>query len=166
MKRFSDSEFGFVVDVDGIGQLPKSALIKLGGEGKGFTYKVTSQKTDPISADDCSAIRDMVHDSGQFKLYLATPAIFEEGWCPTELHEDIELITAAVGNYTTVGGWDVAQGRPKGTYRAVPAGSVYYFRIINSEKTDAILDCLLYTNIGDQRTQEGFGLVYVGAISK
>jgi CRISPR-associated protein Cmr3 len=166
MKRFRNSEFGFVVDVDGIDQLPKSALIKLGGEGKGFTYRVICQKTDPISDDDRSTIRDVVRDSGKFKLYLATHAIFDDGWLPKCLHEDIELITAAVGNYVTIGGWNVARRGPKESYRAVPAGSVYYFQVINSEKTDAILDCLHYRNIGDQRTQEGFGLAYVGAVSK
>ncbi len=166
MKRFSDSEFGFVVDVDGIDQLPESALIKLGGEGKSFSYKITTQKTDPILADDCSTVREMVRDSGKFKLYLATHAIFNDGWLPKCFHGDIELITAAVGNYVTIGGWDVAHRRPKKVYRAVPAGSVYYFRVINGEKTDAILDCLHYKNMGTQRTQEGFGLTYVGAMSK
>ncbi len=166
LKRFRNSEFGFVVDVDGIDRLPKSGLIKLGGEGKGFTYEVASQKPDPISVDDRSTIRDMVRDSGKFKLYLATHAIFNDGWLPECFYGDIELITAAVGNYVTIGGWDVAHRRPKQAYRAVPAGSVYYFRLINDEKTDAILDCLHYKNIGDQRTQEGFGLAYVGAVSK
>ena len=78
----------------------------------------------------------------------------------------IELITAAVGNYVTVGGWHVAHDRPKSTYRAVPAGSVYYFRLINGIKAETVLDCLHYKNIGDQRTQEGFGLAYVGAVPK
>ena len=166
MKRFSNSEFGFVVDVDGVDRLPKSALIKLGGEGKGFTYRVASQKTDPISAADHSIIRDMVRESGKFKLYLATHAIFDNGWLPKCFHKDIELMTAAVGNYVTIGGWNVADHSPKKAYRAVPAGSVYYFRLVNGADVDAILDCLHYKNIGDQRTQEGFGLVYVGAISK
>lgn len=166
MKRFSNSELGFVVDVEGIDRFPKSAMIKLGGEGKSFTCSETSQEPDPLSDDDLTTLRKRVFNSGKFKLYLATPAIFKEGWYPTELHKDIELITAAVGNYVAVGGWDVAQGRPKATYRAVPAGSVYYFQVINDAKTDTILDCLHYKNIGDQRTQEGFGLAYVGAMSK
>ena len=166
MKRFRNSEFGFVVDVDGIDQLPKSALIKLGGEGKGFTYREISQKPDPLLTDDCAKIQKMVRDSGKFKLYLATHAIFDDGWLPKCLHGDIELITAAVGNYVTIGGWDVAHRRPKGAYRAVPAGSVYYFRLINGTKAETVLDCLHYKNISDQRTQEGFGLAYVGAVSK
>lgn len=166
MKRFTDSELGFVVDVDGIDRLPQSALIKLGGEAKGFTYSETSQRPDPLLDNDLTALQDRVSSSKKFKLYLATPAIFNEGWFPTELHKDIELVTAAVGSYVTVGGWDVAQGRPKSTYRAVPAGSVYYFRLINSADVDAILNCLHYKNIGDQRTQEGFGLTYVGAVSQ
>ena len=52
MKRFTDSELGFIVDVDGINQLPKSELIKLGGEGKGFTYSQTAQRSNPLSAHD------------------------------------------------------------------------------------------------------------------
>ena len=164
MKRFSDSEFGFVVDVDGIDQLPKSALIKLGGEGKSFTYRETLQKPDPLVAIDLARICDVIDESKKFKLYLATHAIFDDGWLPKCLHGAIKLITAAVGNYVTIGGWDVANGNPKKAYRAVPAGSVYYFRLINDTKAETVLDCLHYKNIGDQRTQEGFGLAYVGAL--
>lgn len=166
MKRFSDSEFGFVVDVEGINHLPKRGLIKLGGEGKGFTYRDTSQKPDPLLPNDRARILNMVAASEKFKLYLGTPAIFNEGWFPKDLHKGIELITAAIGNYVTIGGWDVAKDRPKGSYRAVPAGSVYYFRLINGTKAETVLDCLHYKNIGDQRTQEGFGLAYIGAVPK
>ena len=111
-------------------------------------------------------LRDRVRACGKFKIYLGTPAIFDNGWCPKGLHQDIELITAAVGHYVTVGGWDVAHGRPKETYRAVPAGSVYYFRLSDGADVNAIIDCLHYNNIGDRRIQEGFGLAYVGAVSK
>ena len=165
MKRFTDSGLGFVVDVDGIEKLPKSALIKLGGEGKGFAYSQACQEPDMLSDDDWKTLRNKVRVSGKFKLYLVTPAIFDDGWFPKGIHQNVELITAAVGNYVPVGGWDVAHGRPKGTYRAVPAGSVYYFRLINGANVDTVLDCLHYKNIGDQRTQEGFGLAYVGAVS-
>ena len=166
MKRLTDPNLGFVADVDGIDQLPKCALIKLGGEGKGFTYSHTCQETDPLSDDDLKTLRDRVRACGKLKIYLATHAIFDSGWCPEEFHQDIELITAAVGNYVTVGGWDVAHGRPKSASRAVPAGSVYYFRLSDGADVNAIIDDLHYNNIGDQRTQEGFGLAYVGAVSK
>lgn len=164
MKRFRDSSLGFVVDVEGIDQFPKKGLIKLGGEGKGFTYKETCHEPKLLSDDDLQTLCEKVDTAGKFKLYFATHAIFDKGWNPEALHPDIELITAAVGNYVTVGGWDVAQGRPKGTCRAVPAGSVYYFRLINGASIEAILDALHYKNIGDQRTQEGFGLAYVGVV--
>ena len=164
MKRFTDPELGFIVDVDGIDQLPEDALIKLGGEGKGFAYRKISQKTNPLSDDDWSVLKNKVEAARKFKLYLATHAIFEEGCFPKSLHPDIELITAAIGNYVTVGGWDVAHGRPKGTYRAVPAGSVYYFELTNGADIDKVLNCLHYKNISDQRAQEGFGLAYVGAV--
>ena len=60
MKRFTDPNLGFVVDVDGIDQLPRSALIKLGGEGKGFTYSKTTQKSDPLSDDDQTILHDKI----------------------------------------------------------------------------------------------------------
>lgn len=164
MKRFTDSALGFIADVDGIDQLPEHGLIKLGGEGKGFAYSQISQKTDPFSDDNWTLLQDRVKAAKKFKLYLATHAIFDEGCFPKGLHPDIELIAAAIGNYVTVGGWDVALGHPKDTYRAVPAGSVYYFKLTNSVDIDDILNCLHYKNISDQRAQEGFGLAYVGAV--
>ncbi len=164
MKRFADSKLGFVVDVDGIDQFPEEGLIKLGGEGKGFAYRKISQKNDPFSDDDWTTLRDKVEAAEKFKLYLATHAIFDEGWFPKNLPPDIELITAAVGNHATVGGWDVAHGRSKSTYRVVPAGSVYYFKLTNDADVDKILNCLHYKNISDQRAQEGFGLAYIGAV--
>ena len=164
MKRFTDSELGFIVDVDGIDQLPKNALIKLGGEGKGFSYR-EFQEPKLLSDRDWSILRNRVSDSKKFKLYLATHAIFDNGWYPNQLHQDLQLITAAVGNYVSVGGWEVAQGRPKNTFRAVPAGSVYYFKLTDGADVDKILNCLHYKNISDQRAQEGFGLAYVGAVS-
>ena len=164
MKRFCKSEFGLIVDIDGIDRLPQNGLIKLGGEGKSFVYRETAQRTDILSHGDRDKIRNRVRNSRKFKLYLATPAIFDAGWFPKGLHQGIELITAAVGNYITVGGWDVAHSRPKSAYRAVPAGSVYYYRLINGTKAEAVLDCLHYKNISDQRSQEGFGLAYVGVV--
>ena len=166
MKRFTDSALGFVVDVDGIDQLPKSALIKLGGEGKGFSYSDAVHNPNLLSSDDRQTLKDKIRTSRKIKIYFSTPAIFNNGWYPEGIHPNLELITAAVGNYVTVGGWDVAHNRPKKTYRAVPAGSVYYFRVINDPDVDAIFNDLHYKNIGDQRRQEGFGLAYVGAVSE
>ena len=173
MKRFKDSEFGFVVDVNGIDQLPKSALIKLGGEGKGFSYSKTCHALNLLSEDDLKILRDRIRALRKFKIYLAAPAIFDEGWFPSDIPKGVELIAAAVGNYVSIGGWDVAHNRPKSTYRSVPAGSVYYFQLISDADVDEILDYLFNKdtgldnkNIGSQRTQEGFGLAYVGAVSK
>ena len=165
MKRFCKFEFGFIVDIDGIDKLPRNGLIKLGGEGKSFVYRETAQNADILSHEDRIKIQDRICKSREFKLYLATPAIFDAGWQPKYLHQDIELITAAVGNYVTVSGWDVAHNRPKEAFRAVPTGSVYYYRLINGVKAETVLDCLYYKNISDQRSQEGFGLAYVGAVS-
>jgi CRISPR-associated protein Cmr3 len=177
MKRFSDSKFGFVVDVEGIDSLPKNGLIKLGGEGKTFFYSRSALNPNPISDADQEQIEARIQETQMFKLYFATPAIFNQGWLPPgALHRDnptwrvsattqIELVTAAVGNYVTVGGWDVAAKAPKSAYRAVPAGSVYYFKLNDGASAADVFDFFHYKNHSDHRSQEGFGLAYVGAVS-
>ena len=38
-----------------------------------------------------------------------------------------------MGKYTSIGGFDVERGRPKPMKRAVPAGSVYYFELLEGD---------------------------------
>jgi CRISPR-associated protein Cmr3 len=182
MKRFKNSEYGLIVDVEGIDEFSDGKLIKLGGEGKSFVVQNSELTSDPLSVAERAKIKRAIEESGLFKLYLATPAIFDQGWLPSwirsndSLNGDIltrnasrismKLMTAAVGNYITIGGWDVANTRPKAAYRAVPAGSVYYFELRNGTKAEDVFDHFHSQNISDraQSKQEGFGLAYVGTV--
>lgn len=66
-------------------------------------------------------------ENGCFKIYLSTPAIFDNGWEPDmKLSFKPKLLTAAVYGYDSVGGFDMKQKQPKPMRRAVRAGSVYY----------------------------------------
>ncbi|MCM2332323.1 MAG: hypothetical protein NDI82_00025 [Anaeromyxobacteraceae bacterium] len=77
------------------------------------------------------------------RLVLVTPGEFEQGWLPPFLAPgstgassdfvgdlpgcgEVVLRSAMVGRPLHVSGWDVARGKPKGTRRLVPAGSVYF----------------------------------------
>ncbi|MDP6751145.1 MAG: type III-B CRISPR module-associated protein Cmr3 [Candidatus Poribacteria bacterium] len=176
MKRFKTTDYGLVVDLSGIDQLAQEGLLRLGGEGKTCIRQPFDMRTNPLGDPDLKRLSERVQESRSFKLYLATPAIFEQGWRPKCLGQDgiwkiitnagaglqLQLITAAVGNYITAGGWSIEGGRAKTAYRAVPAGSVYYFKLLEDTCATSLVDHFHNQNRSDLRRQEGFGLTYVG----
>ena len=178
-KQNALSELGFAIDYDCEKELPSKGILKLGGEGKSFLYEQHCYITDPLSTEENrSSLKEAIRNSGGFKLYFATPTIFDQGWLPNWINKktqrcqcpttgtgsiSAELITAAVGKPISVGGWDMKKGMAKPTYQAVPAGSVYYFRVLDESCIDAIVDDIFhYKNISDHRAEEGFGLCFVG----
>ena len=186
MSRFKSrplgmSELGFVVDYQCKQKLPKKGLkglLKLGGEGKSFTYEQSCLNPNPFATEeDRVVLKEAIRCSGAFKLYFATPAIFDRGWLPKWIDKktyqaqypvlgpdslSFELITAAVGKPISIGGWDMKKNTPKPARRAVPAGSVYYFKVLDSNSADAIVDTFHYQNISDYQAKEGFGLCFIG----
>ena len=177
--RFTDmSELGFIVDYQCNGELPANGLLKLGGEGKSFTHERSSHNPDPLAKEeDIEALKESIRCSGAFKLYFATPAIFKHGWLPEWIDEkthkgqyplsgtdsiSVELVTAAVGKPIPIGGWDMKQNTPKPTRRAVPAGSVYHFKVCDESCVDTIFKTFHYKNISDYQSEEGYGLCFIG----
>ena len=180
MSRFKnrDGNYGFVVDYECPKNLPKTGLLKLGGEGKSFVYEHTNSDLDPLFCH-LETVKSEIQSTGRFKLYFTMPAIFKDGWLPSWLNSDtlsgeyplenaapisLKLITAAVGKPISVGGWDMAKGEAKPTYRAVPAGSVYYFELSDKSRTDDLINAFHYQNISDERSEEGFGLALIGVV--
>ena len=125
-------------------------------------------------------------DGVYFKIYFATPCVFgqnttikTEGWLPDFDSYDavtriavwkgieMQLITAFVGKPISIGGFDLATKKPKTMYRAIPAGSVYYFKLIDSENKSKLL-----TNFHQQSLcinpdfkKQGFGIAYIGNLN-
>lgn len=174
-ERKALSDLGFVVDYQCEEMLPEKGLLKLGGEGKSFTYKQSGHNPNPFATEkDMTALKVSICSSRAFKLYFATPAIFDQGWLPKwidkETHKveysslSFELITAAVGKPIAIGGWDMKKNAPKPTRQAVPAGSVYYFKISDEICINTIINAFHYKNISDYQAAEGFGLCFVGAV--
>ena len=183
MSRFQSrflntSELGFVVEYCCDEKLPEKGLLKLGGEGKSFLYELSAHDPKPLpTKEDEEALKAAIQKSGGFKLYFATPAIFEHGWLPKWIDKrthcsqypvsgtgsmSIKLVTAAVGKPIPVGGWDMKKEEAKPTRCAVPAGSVYYFKIADESCVDTIIRTFHYKNISDYQAKEGFGLCFVG----
>lgn len=154
-----------VAEFDGLA-IPEKGLLRLGGEGKAAEY----EKIEEIEPIEMPEIEDNL-----FKIYLATPAIFDRGWLPSWINEEtlegeiagikVNLITAAIGKPLYVGGFDMKARKPKPMYRAVPQGSVYYFKISNDgDKSN--LENIHRKSISDKREEEGFGMCYIGKIKE
>lgn len=155
------------VSFDHFPELSPTGLLKIGGEGKAVSYteghsSLTLEKPEP--------------NSNRFKLYLATPAVFQDGWLPgTPIGEDplirminevpVRILAAAVGRSMPVGGFDVAKGKPKPMLKAVPAGSVYYLEAI--EEVSLAVAKLHQAKISDfGLAKQGYGLSFTGIISQ
>jgi len=123
---------GFLVEVEGADAIvPKDGLLRLGGDGRAARIDVCRVESrepdwDRIARERC------------FRLVLATPGLFEQGWMPPGTQADgttwhgpdgisVRLVCAAVPRAQVVSGWDLAQRAPKAALCAAPAGSVYWF---------------------------------------
>lgn len=183
---------GFLIGIKIEEDFPESGIIKLGGEGKTARFEVLEN----------NPLKDLENYefeyNGIFKIYLATPAIFKNGWIPEWIDKEtltgnkegikVKLIGAVIGKYIRVGGWSLYKARsensgsdpksfhsgPKIAYKAVPAGSVYYFKVQNLEEVNInrIKEVFHFKNISDNLPdeedvkfpQKGFGLSLVGGL--
>lgn len=99
-----------------------------------------------------------------------TPAIFSGGYRPGWLNADfcgsppecpalrLRLRAAAVSRWEPHSGWDLQRQQPRPTRKLVPAGAVYWFRILDGSADD--MARLWLTNLSDdpQDRLDGFGL--------
>lgn len=132
-----EKNVGFVARVEGAeGVIPKEGLLRLGGDGRGARIEACNVAWPEPDWERIAQER-------RFRLVLATPGLFEQGWMPSGIQGDgitwngpdgisARLVCAAVPRPQVVSGWDLAgwkTGRPgpKPALRAAPAGSVYWF---------------------------------------
>lgn len=143
-------------------KLQKEGLLQLGGERKLARYKSPRFSNTPSSHLSLNTV-----NQNHFKLYLTTPAIFENGYFPTKIFEkanvEVELITCAVGKPLNVGGFDMVKKEPKVMYKAVPAGSIYYYKLLSGNLTD-LEKAIQANNICEVKASEGFGIAYIGKV--
>lgn len=122
-----------------------NAYIRLGGEAK--IASVHSLESKP-----CAEIKTSGEEKF-FKLYIATPAIFKNGWLPWWIKSDktgvfaykkrsvcIKLVCASIPGYVPVGGFSNYRGKqkPRKMHYAVAPGAVYYFKIESGTIQDVI----------------------------
>lgn len=140
--------------------LPTETWVRMGGDKK-VTY-ITSCQLSIENLLPCPTLQGT-----QFKIYLATPALFEAGWYPENLlaQHDLELIAAAVGKPMHLGGWDMNKREPKPMLKAVPAGSVYYVQADSVEKANEAAQKIHNQTISEyEMNKQGFGAAFIGKI--
>ena len=136
-------------------------MLKLGGEAKAVRMEASEQKILPPKVDV---------DGEMFKLYLASPAIFSQGWLPawvdTETLEGtipqtgtkVRLLAAAVGKPAYLGGFDLKGRKFKPMRRVVPAGAVYHFEVLAGPSPLGLHG----QSISDKLPEQGFGITFIG----
>ncbi|QSZ27585.1 type III-B CRISPR module-associated protein Cmr3 [Aceticella autotrophica] len=161
---------GFVAEIENINNLGKNGVLQLGGESKAVAF----EECDDIFKD----LKDIEFKFNEnlFKIYLATPAIFKKGWLPGWIEEsslkgnyngiEVKLLACAIGKPIPIGGWklNAGGGKPKPLKKAVPSGSIYYFKVLNDADANKIKDVFHFKNISDINPEEGFGLSIVGVV--
>lgn len=147
-------------------KIPDKGVMKIGGEGKAAAF----EKIETVNID-APQIEGKI-----FKLYLSTPAILKNGWLPERLDSKtlegnyngirLKLLTAAIGKPLYIGGFDIKKREPKPMRKAVPAGSVYYFEVVENANNISIIDAFHGKAISDEENdcRQGFGIVFVGAV--
>jgi len=163
--RLSENS-GFAVEVENTNLLPPSGILRLGGDNRSARY--APGLWNEISVEP---IKTKIAETKHFKLVLTTPAIFKQGWLPDWINADTmqgqindieaKLISACVGKPIGIGGYDFVRNQPKVMKKAVPAGSVYYFELIEGD-VDSLFKNVRLKSISDERTQEGFGITLIG----
>ena len=166
-----NTEAGFLVGIEGDdGLLPANGLLRLGGDGKGATYKRVDFAPPAAPMGDIAA-------NHRFRLILATPGIFTGGWLPDGVTRQGErdfrlqsdgfsarLACAAVPRFDIVSGWDLALQQPKTAHRVAPAGSVYWFDQLEGD-AGKLAACVAGGLWGDnhdkQRRAEGFNRAWL-----
>lgn len=179
-----DRKCSLVVEASGT-FMDNTAILKVGGESK-------TAQVRPLHKE--VGLQAVAAQDKYFKLYLATPAIFKHGWLPWWINPEtmegtfsykrhsirVRLCSAAVGRYVPVGGFGISHGKPREMRYAVPAGSVYFFEIIEGtfEKANKLFHqkCLSdyreswgfkYNNWDRLRyCDRGFGYSLVGRIGE
>lgn len=97
------------------------------------------------------------------RVVLLTPAIFGQGFTPTEV-KGARVVACAVPRAEVISGWDLEHNGPKATRRMAPAGSVYWVQLAQGLDArrwamEVWMQCI---SDAEQDRLDGFGLCVVG----
>jgi CRISPR-associated protein Cmr3 len=141
-----------------------AASVRFGGESRRAEVVVCRGEDAPALPEPADRF-----ENGRVLLYLATPALFADGWRPSlsDLGEGVELVAAAVAGPAPVATATpdhrtgrVAAGR---VAWSVEAGSVYFLRCADPAQFVRDWHAQLLPQMDDPLVTAGFGLALVGS---
>jgi CRISPR-associated protein Cmr3 len=153
---------------------------RVGADGRTASLEICTSDALRIP-DDLRADLLALGKGSLVRLTLATPAIFANGWYPGWLEKItdtngtlhyrgklpgsdlvLELVAAALERWQPYSGWSMEHGKMRAVRRMVPAGAVYWFRIV--EETGEALAGMWMRPICDdeQDCRDGLGLALPG----
>jgi CRISPR-associated protein Cmr3 len=179
-----DPRFGFGLGerVKGLPETTLSEVIKLGGEGRISTLKVFDSEPFPAEGIANAIDNDPRRLFGEyrFKMVFLTPVCFTNHGFPEGFEEfqrkdaqgqelkvwrgklnEIEctLVTMRAERMERIGGWDLANRRPKARRSHWPAGSVWY--LTSPEPGEKLVKALHDQKFGADKNI-GFGHAIIG----
>lgn len=140
----------------------------LGGERRVVAWQLAPQDALPACPPE---VQQAILREKRGRLILATPAYFQKGFLPTWVCEHpsgvrLRIVAAAVGRPVHVSGWDYEKKTPKPTRRVAPAGSIYFFEIVEGDDAAIaqFIDEVWLRPISDeeQYRRDGFGVALLG----
>lgn len=155
---------------DNIDETDLPSIISLGGERRKAMIKL-KKPGETVSAQP--EVLEMIKKQKKFFIYLATPAIFKNGW-NINLNSKFKgavMVGAAVNKPIYISGWKTSEkgygGEPRPIKKAVPAGSVYFFEGDSSWNEDSFENFYKKYNFNESLSDEypsaGFGIGLIGS---
>lgn len=142
-----NSTLDFVLQINGFNNINKH-IRTLGGEGKKAI--LTEETSTSLGLQDTK-------DAEQVFLYFATPVIVDL----TELSNNCNIQTIANNGYLQIGGWDMANRKPKASRTVFPAGTVVFISFDSGKTIEKFKKQYPNNKIG-QDSKQGFGEYYIG----
>lgn len=162
-----------------------SELHTMGGERRLAHFSGAAEPPSQQVLWGCpDEIKKSLEGVGYIRMVLATPAFFRKGWQPGWLNEYLEsqplwdtgvklrLLWACIPRWQPVSGWSYSQQRKgfneKAIRRLVPAGSVYFFRVLEGNASCLAETCWLQSVSDANRRkgafdkEDGYGLALWG----
>ncbi|MCU0243116.1 MAG: hypothetical protein MUF51_11930, partial [Vicinamibacteria bacterium] len=114
---------------------------RLGGDGR----MVRFHAIDSLALPKPPSLSDP-----RFRLYCASPSWLRKGHLPgfldtTTLEGNLDgttcrlrLVSAALAQTASIGGWDLARQQPRPIRRMIGAGSVYFFEVLSGDAAAAV----------------------------
>lgn len=146
-------------------------LVRFGGEGRlSKMIAVTNEALVALMPPD--QLNKNIEAAGGLCVTLLTPAIFAGGYLPAWLDATtlegvlpnttthVRLKAIAVDRWQPVSGWDLQQYKPKAMRKATPAGSVYWFELLEGA-CDVEGAWLMPLSDDTQDQRDGFGIAAI-----